>query len=41
MKALYILVTFMGIIMTLNKDLCWLGIVMMVLGIISFAKEKD
>lgn len=41
MKVLYIIIAFTGIIMTLNKDLCWIGIVLMILGIISYAKAEE
>ena len=39
MKPIYILIAFTGIIMTLNKDLCWIGILLMAIGIITYAKE--
>ena len=39
MKPMYILIVFAGIAMTLNKDLCWIGIALMVIGMIAYAKE--
>ena len=39
MKPMYILIVFAGIVMTLNKDLCWIGIALMVIGMIAYAKE--
>jgi len=40
MKTLYMLIASAGILMTLNKSVCWLGILLMIYGTISFAKEK-
>lgn len=40
MNILYVLMAFMGISMTLNKDLCWLGIILMCFSMIAYAKEE-